>query len=1155
LPSKIITNTYFINDSSKLPIISISTTPANLWDNTIGIYVAGTNGKTGWCSDVPVNWNQDWERPANIEYFDLSKSQVLNANAGIKISGGCSRTAAQKSLAVIARNKYGTNSFQYQLFINKPSKEYKSFLVRNHGNDFGNAIMRDAVIQKTVCRKMNIDYQEYQPVLVYINGQYWGIQELREKVNEHYVSVNYNIPTDAVDILEQIYPNTIGDTYQAMHGEAKHFNSLVSFMSTNDLSITAYYEYIKNQIDIEEYINYQIAEIYVDNTDWPGNNVKIWRNRTGNGKYRWVMFDTDFGLGLYGRAVSDNSILAATSSTGPSWPNPPYSTLILRQLLKNQEFKTQFINSFIFHINTTFKPENFIRTTDSITNILLPEAARHHTRWNQNYSNWTNQINVIKTYAQGRPDYVLQHLSSYFSLGSAYEVSIENQNPDAGYLLINNISFNEKKYSGKHLSGVPLNIIAIPKTGFRFNGWYFNSNAITAIAKNDLWKYLDDGTNQDTSWRYPSYNDKSWKSGKAILGYGGNGETTILNYGSDSNNKYITYYFRKNFEVPDTSDITSITANISFDDGAVVYINGKQVASFNMPSGIITYTTLALSAIGGTDESKYTEFQIDKKYLVNGINLIAVELHQNYASSSDISFDLELNIKTNPEYVLYTNKESLSINQLNNKAYIAVFEKCLPVQINELNLFPSGGPNYAFIELYNQLSEQIDISGVTIEGNCNFTFPDNSIIEANEYFIVAADINNYKSIKSFRWDSARFDNSGYILLKDKNKKLIDSVHFDNKFPWPEISNPSDFSIEVSNHNKDNNDGTNWHISSIKNGTPGALNSLPDKPIIIKINEVVPSNSMYYGDENGNFPDLIEIYNASDIPVNIAGYIITDDTLLKKYFTIPDSVADLTTIPSKGFLVLWADKDTASGPLHTNFNINKTSEVIRLYDKNFNKIDEVIINNMINGQSLYRYPDGNDKIGITSYPTPGFKNIRLNSTPAFISTPPLYALVNMPYLYKIQVTDPDENENIIITAQLPTWLKLTDNGNGTAIISGTCISEGNFNIKITAVDKNKSQSVQSFTINVGKLNNIDNETFARQVKIIPNPGNGLFNVDFGNIINYANIEILDIYGRPLLSMIQTRTDSFTLDLTGFAKGIYILKIDFNETIINKIIIIN
>ncbi|HVY69944.1 MAG TPA: lamin tail domain-containing protein, partial [Verrucomicrobiae bacterium] len=169
------------------------------------------------------------------------------------------------------------------------------------------------------------------------------------------------------------------------------------------------------------------------------------------------------------------------------------------------------------------------------------------------------------------------------------------------------------------------------------------------VAAGSDWKYLDNGTNQKTAWRGVTFNDSAWKSGKAQLGYGDGDEATVVSYGPDANNKYVTTYFRRHFTVTGAKSVTSMTVSVMRDDGAIVYLNGTEVFRSNMPEGDITFSTYAAEVVGNADESAFFDHGVDPSVLVEGDNVLAVEIHQaGPATSSDISFDLKLEGLINP---------------------------------------------------------------------------------------------------------------------------------------------------------------------------------------------------------------------------------------------------------------------------------------------------------------------------------------------------------------------------------------------------------------------------------------------------------------------------------------------------------------------------
>jgi len=181
------------------------------------------------------------------------------------------------------------------------------------------------------------------------------------------------------------------------------------------------------------------------------------------------------------------------------------------------------------------------------------------------------------------------------------------------------------------------------------------------IAAGSEWKYLDTGIDPGGAWRTPNFNDAAWRSGRAQLGYGEDDESTVVRYGPDPNNKYVTTWFRRTFQVADASATTNLLLRLLRDDGAIVYINGVEVFRSNMTNGVVTATTFAATVVGDTNETTFFERNISPNVLVAGTNIIAVEVHQANATSSDLGFDLELIAQTRipPPSLTITRLENL----------------------------------------------------------------------------------------------------------------------------------------------------------------------------------------------------------------------------------------------------------------------------------------------------------------------------------------------------------------------------------------------------------------------------------------------------------------------------------------------------------------
>ncbi|MBN2355294.1 CotH kinase family protein, partial [candidate division KSB1 bacterium] len=473
LPSPVMTHTYFIDETTELPVVSIATDPANLWDDEIGIYVEGTNGIPGYCSTEPKNWNQPWERPISLEMYEANRTLAFKINAGVQIGGGCTRKYPQKSLAVYVRAKYGPSKINYRIFPDKPIDRFNNILLRNSGQDWWRALYRDGMMHTLVKNHMDIDWVAYKPAIVFLNGEYWGIHGIREKYNEHYLESNYGIDAKEIDILS--------GNARVDQGSAQYYTDMIDFINTHDMTVPAHYQWVTTQMDVNEYLDYTIAEIYFANSDWPGGNIKYWRQQGENNKWRWILFDTDLGFGAHSRGQYNSNTLAnATAISGSYYANPPWATLLLRKLLENAEFRNQFIQRFAVHLNVTFNPQRVIGIIDSLQANIEAEIPRHIQKWQQSTSfndGWYYHINVMREFAAKRPAHVINHLIAKFGLSGSARLTVPYHDPAMGDIFFNGVKLPADSSTGIYLKDIPIQCKAVAKYGFRFVRWQGLSNS------------------------------------------------------------------------------------------------------------------------------------------------------------------------------------------------------------------------------------------------------------------------------------------------------------------------------------------------------------------------------------------------------------------------------------------------------------------------------------------------------------------------------------------------------------------------------------------------------------------------------------------------------------------------------------------------------
>lgn len=472
LPSPVNTQTYFVNERFTLPVVSLSTNPDYLWDDWIGIYANGKNGISGNCLSSPYNFNQDWERPVHVELFENSGALGFQMDGGIKITGSCSRSYPQKSLAIFARTKYGENEIPYPLFPDKPNKKYKDFILRNGGNDWIRTLFSDAMMQYLVKDQMDIDYQAYRPSIIFLNGEYRGILNLREKLNEHYLKDNHGVDPDRVDIIE-VSAQEGGQVVVA--GDDTHFQTLLSYIRNNDMNSDSAYATIQQSVDTNEFMNYLIAKIYYSSMDWPNNNVKFWRPKTENGRWRWMLFDNESGFGIWwpvSDTTLDNFVRGGSSLA-----------LVFNAMMRNPACKNEFIQRFAAHINSTFNPDRVEKHIDRMQAVLEPEMPRQIERWGKSgasgwgysiyrsMSDWKNQINLMRDFAVQRPSIMRRQITGVYRLSGTYLLTLKTESASAGRIYVNTVKMSEGQTIGEYYKNIPISLNAVANAGYRFVGW------------------------------------------------------------------------------------------------------------------------------------------------------------------------------------------------------------------------------------------------------------------------------------------------------------------------------------------------------------------------------------------------------------------------------------------------------------------------------------------------------------------------------------------------------------------------------------------------------------------------------------------------------------------------------------------------------------
>jgi len=465
LPGKMIKQTYFINeDEYTLPILSISIDPGSLFDFDTGIY------ELGCCYDgaypyYGANFWEPWERFAHIEYFTEDGIPQWNKDMALEIHGGWSRAEAQKGFRVDFKNEYD-GELDYPLFGAKPElNSINNFNLRNGGQHVWTYKFQDAVLAK-VMKETHIDYEEWQPCMLFINGEPWGLYEIREKADEHFVESNYGIDNNTVDFL---------NAWGALNGSDTGFINLYYQLMALDPVTDDFYNKFETNVDVKNYMDYYIGEIYYQNVDfggyyWGVNNTKLWREQNG-GKWRFLMYDMDGAMGYFGSVPSDNYI---ELTRNPYYPN--VFSQIFDKVVDNTELRNYFVNRFADLINTIYKSENFDSIMYEMRDSIASEIPHQVEVWGEpTIGTMDYYLDYVIDYNVTRRNTARTHTNTSFDLDGQRTITLSVEPEGAGYIKINTIIPGVSPWTGIYFDGVPVTISAIANPGYTFSNWEANA--------------------------------------------------------------------------------------------------------------------------------------------------------------------------------------------------------------------------------------------------------------------------------------------------------------------------------------------------------------------------------------------------------------------------------------------------------------------------------------------------------------------------------------------------------------------------------------------------------------------------------------------------------------------------------------------------------
>ena len=790
LPSVPVTRSYIkTSDSYTIPIISIVGNQKYFTDPKIGIDCEGdgTNGKTGNGQNQPRNYNMDWERPVNFSYMSPDGQMQFNQDVNIAVSGGWTRSINPRSMKLKSNKIFdGQNRFDFSFFPQKPYIRNKQLVIRNGGNDYWNNSARfmDGALETIIQRSgIDLDVQSYVPVIEYVNGELRGVLNMREPNNDKFAYANFGYDDEELDAFEN---------KEFKNGDDEAYKRLCRL--SVDVNGPGVYDEIRKLLDVDEFINYMAVEYYIGNDDWPENNVKAYRSRL-DGRFRFISFDLDYAFNPWNRTIS------SSLNTYSNGEDRVEMVVLFLNLLKHEGFRKQFIDTFCLVGGSVFEVERANSIVDELLANVTPMTNLMKEKRLNNGHNPDRSANKIKnelSYRLSKMISALQQVSAMKLSGVKKHNVTLAADIEGANLYVNDLKVPYAYFNGQLFA--PVSLEAKAPAGYTFAGWKQSKTATNQIVKlNDTWKYYDKGA-APVNWTSTGFNDSSWASGQAPLGYGMTGIKTTVSYGSDAENKYPTTYFRKSITLesePTRSDVFLL--NYQIDDGFIVYVNGYEAGRFQMPGGNVSFNTFASTYAG--DEPLTGTIEISSSLFKSGNNVIAVEIHNNKASSRDIFWAAEVFttlgsasdkfLSTEPVMKLSNDDSALSLvacfTPLSDAERAA--QGLTPVRINEVSAQNSIYVNEQFkrndwLELYNTTSSPIDVEGMYLTNNLNKptlykitkgSTETSTVIPAHGYLIIWCDKLETESQlhATFKLDN----NSGTLMLTAADESWSDQFAY------------------------------------------------------------------------------------------------------------------------------------------------------------------------------------------------------------------------------------------------------------------------------------------------------------------------------------------------------------------------------------------
>jgi len=454
-PGPIATRTYFRGETiANVPYVSVVADPNTLFGDEIGIYKNEHETVTGSYGLKDVYKNKD--APGNVEFFDPNGSG-FSAGCGIRIGGENNWVHPQKALNIAIRGKYGTDDVTYNLFPGSQIPVHTAFTLRDGGDNWNKDMLRDCLYPRLAHGFLNVDTADYRPSIVFINGAYYGLHDLRQRWDDTWFAQQYHLPADQIDHLLYGHIDSAATTLGVDKGSTSDWLELLDFLDASDLTTPANWAYVESKIDVDSFIDFVISESYGNNTAWH-HNREFWKPKGPSGRWRWFLTDMDRTF--------------FTSSLTGMLGNMLSTDEVLIRLKTNSGFTQRLAQRYAAHMASTFNPsrvQSIISQMDTEVSALIP---RHVARWAPNGTTVTarnSNIQQIKDYATQRAANIYSELTAQLGVPAPVDFTLAINNSAQGTVLVEGVPVSASTF--KLFPNVPFTLKAEPSPGYAFSGW------------------------------------------------------------------------------------------------------------------------------------------------------------------------------------------------------------------------------------------------------------------------------------------------------------------------------------------------------------------------------------------------------------------------------------------------------------------------------------------------------------------------------------------------------------------------------------------------------------------------------------------------------------------------------------------------------------